>query len=520
MADIVISIAAKIAEYLVDPIERRLSYLFSHRGHIHRLQKEVVELMHLRDDVRIAVEEAIRRGDEIRPIVQHWLTLADEITMKAQDLMIDENKSCFNGWCPNLKSRYRLSKKAQKMSYVIAKIQFDGHLFDSISYPAPPILKNFEPLESRASTLEKIMDALRDDEMKMIGVWGMGGVGKTTLVKQVVEQARQAMLFTTQVYINVSWTRDSERIQQGIAKIQQQIADMLRLKLLGKDESTRALQLKQRMNKERVLIILDDLWKVVDLERVGIRSEDGQKECKIILASRDRRLLCQDMGAQKYFPVKHLPPEEAWSLFKKIAGDSVESFELRPIAIEVVEECDGLPVAIVTIAKALKGESVAIWENALEELRRSSPTNIRGMGEKVYSSLTLSYDHLEGEEVKLLFLLCGMRGYGDISMDDLSKYVMGSDLFEHISSLDKLMKLVKILNDSSLLLDVEDGQSDESSSSFSEYDQNKFVRMHRVVCAVARAIASKDPHWFALKEALQSGDGQRRRSSENALVSC
>ena len=45
------------------------------------------------------------------------------------------------------------------------------------------------------------MDAFGDDKIKMIGVWGMGGMGKTTLVEQVAEQAKQGKLFATEVYI-------------------------------------------------------------------------------------------------------------------------------------------------------------------------------------------------------------------------------------------------------------------------------------------------------------------------------
>ena len=58
--------------------------------------------------------------------------------------------------------------------------------------------KEYECFESRALALNKIMETLRDDKTKMIGVWGMGGMGKTTLVKQVAEQAKQEKLFTTQ----------------------------------------------------------------------------------------------------------------------------------------------------------------------------------------------------------------------------------------------------------------------------------------------------------------------------------
>ena len=114
-----------------------------------------------------------------------------------------------------------------------------------------------------------------------------------------------------------------------------------------------------------------------------------------------------------------------------------KNLELRPIATDVVEECEGLPIAIVTIAKALKCKNVAVWKNALKELRTSAPTNIQGVEEKVYSCLELSYNHLESDEVKSLFLLCGLLGDGDISLDDLLKYGMDLDLFDYIDAASK-----------------------------------------------------------------------------------
>ncbi|KAL6323851.1 hypothetical protein AAG906_005847 [Vitis piasezkii] len=355
---------------------------------------------------------------------------------------------------------------------------------------------SYEAFESRASTFNKIMDALRDDEINLFGVVGMGGVGKTTLVKQVAQQAKQQHLFTAQLYIDVSWTRDSCTLQQEvISDIQQNIAEI-------------AVELKQRLKQKKILIILDDIWKEIDLEKVGIPCKDDEKECKIVLASRDGDILCKDMGAQICFPVEHLPPEEAWSFFKKTTGDSVEeNLQLRPIAIEVVEECKGLPIAIVTIAKALKDETVAVWKNALEQLRSCAPTNIIGVDEKVYSCLEWSYNHLKGDEVKSLFLLCGSLSYGDISMDDLLQYGLGLDLFDRINSLeqarDKLLALVKILKASSLLLN-------------SHEDRHNSVRMHDVVYDVAREIASKDPHPFVVRD----DDGLEKWSETDESKSC
>eukprot|EP00261_Vitis_vinifera_P039184 XP_019080427.1 PREDICTED: uncharacterized protein LOC104881432 [Vitis vinifera] len=512
MTEIINAVAAKVSEYLVAPIGRQLSYLFCYGGHMDDLNKKVQELGLAKDDLQITVDEAIRRGDEIRPIVQDWLTRADKNTGEAKKFMEDEKKrtkSCFNGWCPNLKSRYLLSREAYEKAQVIDKVQEDRKFPDGVAYCVPlrnVTFKNYEPFESRASTVNKVMDALRADEINKIGVWGMGGVGKTTLVKQVSQLAEDEKLFITRVYVDVSWTRDSEKLQDGIAKIQQKIADMLGLEFKGKDESTRAAELKQRLQKEKILIILDDIWKEVSLEEVGIPSKDDQKGCKIVMASRNEDLLRKDMGAKECFPLQHLPEKEAWNLFKKTAGDSVEGDKLQHIAIEVVNECGGLPIAIVTIANALKGECVAIWENALDELRSAAPTNISGVDDKVYGCLKWSYDHLKGDEVKSLFLLCGWLSYGDISMHQLLQYAMGLDLFDHINSLEKarnkLVTLVRTLKASSLLLDGEDHRNGIGGASrllFMDAD-NKSVRMHDVVRDVARNIASKDPHRFVVRE--------------------
>ena len=187
----------------------------------------------------------------------------------------------------------------------------------------------------------------------------------------------------------------------------------------------------------------------------------------------------------------------------------MEGDELRPIAIKVLDECGGLPIAIVTIATALKDENVAVWKNALDELRSCAPTNIIGMEEKVYSCLEWSYKRLKGDEVKSLFLLCGcLSYYGDISMNQMLRYAIGLNFFDRIDSLEgainKLVTLVKTLKASSLLLDgtEDDGDGYRVGASrllFMDGD-HKSVRMHDLVRDVARIIASKDPYRFKVIE--------------------
>ena len=384
-------------------------------------------------------------------------------------------------------------------------------------------VSNYEAFESRASSFNKIMDALRDDNVYSIGVVGIGGVGKTTLVKQVAQQAMQHHLFTMQVYFDLSSTRHSSILQ--VQDIQRQIAEMLGWDSmwLYQFEIDKAVEMKKRLKNEKILIILDDIWREIDLDRIGIPCKDDVKECKIVFTCRDEELLYKGMGVQICFTVETLPPEEAWTLFHKTTGfcDSMEENQkLRSVATQVVEKCEGLPLATITIAKALKDETMVVWENALEQLKDRSTSKM------VNSCLEWCYTHLKQDGLKSLLLLCGSLSYdGDILMDHLLQYAMGLDLFDCINSLEqarnRLLALVEILKASSWLLE---DHRPQDKSNFNEQrcssliftdPYNKFVRMHDVVYDVVREIASKDPHPFIVRQVVGLEEWSETNESKN-----
>ena len=114
------------------------------------------------------------------------------------------------------------------------------------------------------------MKALEDSTVNIVGVYGAGGVGKTTLVKEVANKAREKKLFNMVVMANVTRIPDIERIQG-------QIAEMLGMRLEEESEIVRADRIRKRLMKEKesTLIILDDLWDGLNLNILGIpRSED------------------------------------------------------------------------------------------------------------------------------------------------------------------------------------------------------------------------------------------------------
>ena len=331
-------------------------------------------------------------------------------------------------------SRHQLSRQAKKKVEDVKNSRGDDFLAISHRLPPPgvgsPALPGgYEAFESRNPALEKIMESLRCDDVKMIGVWGMGGVGKTTLVKQVAKVAQDEKLFDKVVMAYVSQTVD-------LKKIQAEIADVLGLNFLEESEVGRAGRLSERLKTEKkVLIIFDDLWAELDLAAVGIPSDHGG--CKIVLTSRRRSILSNEMGTQKNFHVEHLSEEEAWGLFKKTAGDAIEKSDLKPTAEEVLRKCGGLPLAIVTVAKALKDKNLITWKDALRQLSLCIETNVEGIEARIFATLELSYKNLYGDEVKSLFLLCGLLDYGDTLINDLFKYGVGLHLFQNVDTLEE-----------------------------------------------------------------------------------
>ncbi|KAL9450633.1 hypothetical protein AB3S75_012373 [Citrus x aurantiifolia] len=487
--EIVISVAAKVAEYLVAPIIRQFTYCCTYKTNFEKLNNEVDKLKNARDSVQYKVDDSRIKGDGIQLHVEKWMITVDKAINEVETLIEDKEKSnnrCLKGLCPNLKTRYQLSKKAEREANAIVGLHEKGR-FDSVSFRTIPeetwlkSTRDFMHFESRKSTLKEILDALSNRNFNMIGVYGMGGIGKTTLVEEVGRQAKENNLFEKFISSRVSQT-------QQIKNIQGEIAEKIGLELAEQShETVRAGRLLERLKKEtKILIILDDIWGSLDLEAIGIPLADDNGGCKVLLTARSQDVLSCKMDCQQNFFVDVLNEKEAWSLFKKMTGDCIENGELKSVATEIVKECAGLPIAIVPVARALRNKRLSEWKDALLEFRRPSLRNFTGTTQVAYKSIELSYNHLNGEELKKTFLLIGYTFFSCV--EDLLYYGMGLGLFQNINTLeearDRAHTLIDKLKNSCLLLD---GGSSE------------WFSMHDVVRDVAISIASRDQHVFAVE---------------------
>ncbi|KAH9752719.1 Disease resistance protein [Citrus sinensis] len=490
MVESIVTVVSEFVKCLAPPTERRLGYLRNYKANVENLKAEIDKLKDERRSIQHRVSEAERKGENIEEKVEKWLVSANNTIEQAAKFIDDEettNKPCLMGLCPNLKTRYQLSKKAETEVKGLVELKEEAGKFDnSVSYR--PILeeiwvksnKGYEAFESRLSTLEAMQNALTDVNVSIIGVYGMGGIGKTTLVKEFARRAIEDKLYDMVVFLEVSQT-------PNIKKIQGEIAEKLGLELSEEAESRRASKLYERLkNDKKILVILDNIWKYLDLETVGIPFGDDNRGCKLLLTARDRNVLLS-MGSENNFLIGILNEQEAWRLFKIMAGNYVENRELKSTATSVAKACGGLPIALTTVARALRNKELPVWKNALQELQTPSEASFDGgVPVEAYSTIELSYKYLRGEQLKKTFLLCSL--ITPTSIMDLFKYSVGLGAFESVHKLEdahnKLDAWVNQLRDSCLLL--EDGSS-------------KLFSMHDVVRDVAISIACGDKIAFAVR---------------------
>ncbi|XP_052880953.1 probable disease resistance protein At4g27220 [Gossypium arboreum] len=449
---IVSSIVAKSAEYTISPIINHVKYLSNHQQNVETLKHQAEKLKVARDRVQHSVDAALRNGKEIEGDVDKWLSAVDtKILEQVEKVTQDEEKAkkkCFVGLCPDFWTRYKLSLNAPEEAKAVAELLEQGK-FDEVSYPVPlqgitvTPFKGYEDFESRTLVLNEIMEALKDDSVSVIGVHGMGGIGKTTLVKEIARKVK-GNLFDSVVIATVTQAIDIE-------KIQNRISELLGLKFEEQSTDVKALRLQERLKKEkRVLVVLDDIWAKVDIEEVGIPLGDEHKGCKLLLTSRELNVLSNGMDAQKYFSVG--------------------------VAHSHCDSC-----------RALRNKRLFEWKNALRELERPSSSNFTGIA-AAYSAIEWSFNYLESEEVKLTFLLCCVIGHNGL-VEKLMRYIVGLGLFGGVNTMEEarneVLTVVANLKASSLLLD--------------SYDDEHFD-IHDVVSDAALAIASRDYHMLVLRD--------------------
>ncbi|KAF8023853.1 hypothetical protein BT93_F1132 [Corymbia citriodora subsp. variegata] len=241
--------------------------------------------------------------------------------------------------------------------------------------------------------IKEICNYLMDDDIFIIGIWGMGGVGKTAILMHVHNRVLENPAFNDVFWITIPQ-------EFNVYELQDEIANVVGLYNVSKDNDVkkRACILNRHLKKKKAVLILDGLWMHFDIEDVGIPVKKGGIKLLLITRSLD---VCHKMLCQKQIKIEPLYWDpDYWSLFlQKLCFGRNLPLEIKKIAASILEKFGGLPLGIIEIATYLRGvEKVHEWKcmlRKLEELRVEL---------NVFKRLKLSYVNLGDSQVQQCFL--------------------------------------------------------------------------------------------------------------------
>ncbi|XP_022717070.1 probable disease resistance protein At1g61300 [Durio zibethinus] len=391
------------------------------------LKRKLEELNGLKEDNESIKSVQLQPRKKLKKEVEIWFRNVERINGEILNLENEVRGS-------NIVSRGFLGETVSKKTQEVEELHQKGKNFDALVIDKPQwigqVLSTTNLIgEAAKKVMNEIWAHLMDDGVSKIGVWGMGGSGKTTIMKLINNQ----LLKETEKFNIVIWITISKEL--NISKVQDSIADAMKVAVpKAEDEARRAGFIYEMLSqKSNYVLILDDLWDKLSLEEVGI--PEPSNGSKLLVTS---RLLdvCRYLGCREV-RMHTLSKPDAWSLFsQKVGQDVLNHPHLLPIVESVAEECAGLPLAIVTIASSMKGvRDIHEWRNALHELNRHVES-VSGVEGKVFQQIQFSYDRLHNEKLKHCFLCCALYPEDwEIGTDELIDLWVAEGLVEEMDSM-------------------------------------------------------------------------------------
>ncbi|PIN11088.1 Apoptotic ATPase [Handroanthus impetiginosus] len=493
-----------------ESISDQCSYLKRPQTVVKVLEDKVKFLIAREADVRTKLQtEKITRGLDPTAEVTLWLDNVQKIkaTLASLEEEIQEHKSFLCGCFPNYYYRLKLgnnvSKEMVEADKLLNRSNFpESSLFNMALQKGMALPMSTLVGETARRILQRTLEYLVDTDAGIIGIYGMGGVGKTTLAKEINNKLlRENIHFDDVVWVTASKESNLQKLQKDIAK-----AIGLCFNEDEDSELTRASALFQALlRRGRFLLIIDDLWDAVSLESIGIPTPTNLNGCKLLITTRLLHV-CRSMETAVEIEVHLLSKEDAWDLFKQKVGENLvlSSPRIHDVAKKVADECSGLPLALVTIGRALRKENnMKRWETALSELRNST-ASIEGMEDLVFKPLRFSYDRLKDDRTRSCFLYCALYPEDHhIEAEELIKYWLWEGLLgakgNLVSKINRGHMILNDLKDACMLETVyQDGRMGEC------------VKMHDLIRDMVIVLARKNSSFM-----VKSGHGLRVQPIEN-----
>ncbi|KAL3497929.1 hypothetical protein ACH5RR_040661 [Cinchona calisaya] len=361
---------------------------------------------------------------QVREVAYDTQDLLDEFIMRFARDRPDGFSGCIhNFYCSikNIRARHRISSTIENMKCRVKDISKrhkryrsdyglseKGSSFADVEDVVSHFRGNALLLEEaelvgienpKRELISQILDG--SSNLKVVSVVGMGGMGKTTLVKRVYEDANVKRRFQLHAWLTISQTFHMKEvlkdlIQQFFKEIKEQVPQ--EVESMYGDKLRAFIKDFLQEKKYSYIIVLDDLWKLESWEAIKYAFPETNCGSRIMLTTRisDTASRCCTKSNDYVHKMQFLSDEESWTLFcSKTFPDNCCPPHLEDVSRVILHKCKGLPLAIVSISGVLASKDkskVDEWEMILHGLGGE----LEGIGklERVKKILLLSYNDL------------------------------------------------------------------------------------------------------------------------------
>nr|CAB3479385.1 unnamed protein product [Digitaria exilis] len=438
------AVVQRVAGMLGDIAWERLQLLWNFKEDVQEIEGKMVDLQ-----VTLSYADKHSRGTEDTP-VQHWLKkykyvaydMEDALDELEADAMIWKNspskerlvllrkrsssevKLFFSSINP-LVVRITMSNKIRNIRVKLDKIGEDQKKFAPLLLPTPTDQDNNKAKgetfigerdeiemvgreKEKNDILIKVLQKEGDQEISIIPVVGLGGMGKTTLAKAVYNDKQTLTNFDVKAWVHVSVDFDLNKIVSDI---------IYQVEGASPGNDVPLQRLKSRLDHILIdkiyLIVLDDLWEErrSNLKDLMEMLQSGKKGSNVIVTTRSEKVASTLSNIHSSIfrtadPIKleGMSIDECWSIMKPHNLGNAQLTELVDIGKEIAQLCCGVPL----VAKALgfvmqKHCTRQEWL----EIKNSNILDIKGDHKGILKGLLLSYYHMP-PELKLCFMYCSM----------------------------------------------------------------------------------------------------------------